>query len=91
MQKLLPKAEGKGRVAAFEVMVANQEIRELIREGKTRDMQEIMQKNTNGMQTMDQALAELVKKKVINKEEALIRSIYPERLEGLLKGNRSKV
>jgi len=90
-QKLLPKAGGKGRVAAFEVMVANQEIRELIREGKMSDMLEIMKLDTSGMQTMEQALAELVKKKVIKKEEALIRSSCPERLEGLLKGNKSKV
>lgn len=90
-QKLLPRAEGKGRVAAFEVMVANREIRNLIREGKTSNIPEVMQLNTDGMQTMEQALAELVKKKVIKREEAMISSIYLERLEELLQGNKSKV
>ena len=90
-QKLLPRAEGKGRVAAFEVMVANREIRDLISEGKTSDIPEVMQLNTDGMQTMEQALAELVKNKVINEEEVIIRSIYPERLKELLRGDKSKV
>ncbi len=63
-QRLLPRTEGKGRVAAFEVMIANREIRDLIREGKTSDIPEVMQFNTDGMQTMEQALAEMVKKKV---------------------------
>jgi len=90
-QKLLPRAEGKGRVAAFEVMVASREIKNLIREGKTNDIIEVMQLHANGMQTMEQALVELVKKKVIKKEEAIIRSIYPERLEELLKGSKSEV
>jgi twitching motility protein PilT len=90
-QKLLPRAEGKGRVAAFEVMLASQEIRELIRDGKTRDIPEVIHLNTDGMKTMEQALAGLVKKKLVKKEEAIIRSLYPERLEEMLRGNRSKV
>ena len=69
-QKLVLRAEGKGRVAAFEVMINNREIRNLIREGKTGEMTGVMQLNTNDMQTMEQALAELVKNNVIKKEEA---------------------
>jgi twitching motility protein PilT len=90
-QKLLPRAEGRGRVAAFEIMVANRAIRDLICEGRTGDITEVMQLSTDGMQTMEQALAELVENKVINREEAMLRSIYPEKLEELLGGKKSKV
>jgi twitching motility protein PilT len=83
-QRLVLRAEGKGRVAAFEVMINNREIRNLIREGKTSEMAEVMQRDTNGMQTIEQALAELVKNNVIKKEEAIINSTYLEKLEELL-------
>jgi twitching motility protein PilT len=89
-QQLLPRASGKGRVAAFELMVANTEIKKLIREGKTSEITEIMQLNADGMQTMEQALAELVGKKMVNKEEATSMSSRPERLEKLLQPSTSK-
>jgi twitching motility protein PilT len=86
-QKLLPKAEGKGRVAAFEMLVANREIKNLIREGNMGGIPEAMQLNGDGVQTMEQALARLVKKKVIKREEAVLRSNDPDKLEELLKNN----
>lgn len=90
-QKLLTRIEGKGRVAAFEIMVNNQEIKDLIAEGKTKEIREIMERNVAGMQTMEQSLAELVKNKAVDKEEASISSMHPDKLEELLKDKESKV
>jgi twitching motility protein PilT len=91
-QTLLPRASGGGRVAAFEIMIANPEMREFIRDGKTFELSEVMKHNTNhGMQTLEQALAELVKMKIITKDEALMKSSYPERLRELLQGRKSHV
>lgn len=66
-QQILPKADGTGRVAAFEIMVANAAIRNLIREGKTHQIQNVIQTGANqGMQTMDASLLELYKKRIID-------------------------
>lgn len=66
-QQILPKADGSGRVAAFEVMIANPAIRNLIREGKTHQMQTVIQTGmSQGMQTMDASLIELFKKRIID-------------------------
>ena len=66
-QQILPKADGTGRVAAFEVMVANPAIRNLIREGKTHQIQNVIQTGSNqGMQTMDASLIELYRKRLID-------------------------
>ncbi len=56
-QRLLPKVDGSGRVAIVEVMIANNAIRNLIREGKTHQMMSSIQTGTDlGMQTMERAL-----------------------------------
>ena len=66
-QQILPKADGNGRVAAFETMIANNAIRNLIREGKTHQMQTVIQTGSNlGMQTMDASLIELFRNRVID-------------------------
>jgi twitching motility protein PilT len=84
-QTLLPKAMGKGRVAAFEVMVANTAVRNLIRDGKTYELNNVMQLNaTDGMQTLDQHLAILVRSRVVTAEEALTHSSHPDRLQKLI-------
>lgn len=67
-QQLLPKADGSGRVVALETMVINPAIRNLIREGKTHQMQNIIMTNRAlGMQTMDTSLMELYRKRQIDK------------------------
>lgn len=59
-QQLIPKTEGKGRVAAIEVMLSNGAIRNHIRESKSFQIQTVMQTNRkNGMITMDDALYDL--------------------------------
>ena len=66
-QQILPKADGSGRVVAFEIMVANSAIRNLIREGKTHQMQTVIQTGSNqGMITMDASLIDLYKKRLID-------------------------
>ncbi|SFH47606.1 twitching motility protein PilT [Tindallia magadiensis] len=68
-QQIMPKKEGSGRVAAFEIMTATPAIRNLVREGKTHQIQTSVQTGSKyGMITMDDALINLVKKGVISKE-----------------------
>ena len=75
-QQLLPKAMDKGRIAAFEVLVATPAIRNLIREDKIHQIDTAIQ--TGGklqMQTMDSALINLYKRGLITKEIALTQSV----------------
>lgn len=68
-QQLVPTADGRGRVAAFEVMLANHAVRNLIREGKSHQLMSIMQTNRrSGMVTMDEALTELYLEGKIDQE-----------------------
>ena len=78
-QTLVPKPDGTGRVAAMEVMIATDAIRNLIREARTAQMWSIMQTGAQyGMQTIDQALMQLYHNRVIALEEALSRCREPE-------------
>lgn len=71
-QQLIPMAGGKGRKAAFEIMLATPAVRNLIRESKTHQLPSIMQTNKrSGMQTMDDAIYELYIQRFIDKEHAL--------------------
>lgn len=73
-QQLIPTSDGQGRVAALEVMIVNPAIRNLIRENKTYQIQNIIQTNSKqGMQTMDQDLTRLAKQGEITAESALSR------------------
>lgn len=74
-QQLLPTSDGKGRVAAFEVMHANVAIKNNIREGKSYQIPTVMQTNKKiGMQTMDDCLYDLYVDGIITREDALIFS-----------------
>jgi twitching motility protein PilT len=84
-QTLLPLATGKGRIAAFEIMTGNSAVKNLVREGKTFELHSVMQlSSAEGMQTLDQALANLVKKKIVTLEEAKMKSSHPDRIKKLL-------
>jgi twitching motility protein PilT len=84
-QQLLPKADGSGRVAAHEVMVTNTAIKNLIREGKTHQIQNLIQTGSKfGMKTMDFALSELHTKGIIKKEVAIDHSVDREMFERYL-------
>lgn len=69
-QRLIKRKNGEGRVAAFEVMVNNTAIANLIRENKIFQITQAMQTGKNqGMMTMDESVKELVAKGVIDREE----------------------
>jgi twitching motility protein PilT len=78
-QQLCRTADGKGRVVTAEVLVATPAIRNLIREGKTHQIYSAMQAGAKfGMQTMDQHLAELVKRGRITYETGVEKCHHVE-------------
>jgi twitching motility protein PilT len=84
-QTLLPTSDGNGRVAALEILFPDDAVRNLIRQAKIEQVYSIMQTNTaRGMQTMEQALADLALRRVVNVDEAITRSSRPDQLIGIL-------
>jgi twitching motility protein PilT len=84
-QALLPTADGQGRAAAIEILLPDDAVRNLIRQAKLEQIYSVMQTNTSrGMQTMEQALADLVSRGVVDRELALARSSKAEQLDALL-------
>jgi len=84
-QQLLKTADGKGRTAAFEIMLGTPAIGNLIREGKTFQIPSIIQTaKKDGMQLMDQHLLDLLKTKQINPEEAYRCAIDKKQFEQYL-------
>ncbi|MDI3290582.1 type IV pilus twitching motility protein PilT [Polyangium sp. 15x6] len=78
-QQLLKTADGKGRVAAHEILVGSSALAAMIREGKTFQIPNIMQAGqAQGMQTMDMALERLMQKGTISPEVALEKAIDKE-------------
>ena len=76
-QMLLPRIGG-GRIAAFEILLATQLIRRFIREGKIADiLTNLEQGAQEGKQSMDQALADLIKRGLVAKDDALMNSSHP--------------
>ena len=87
-QALLPTADGQGRVPALEILLPDDAVRNLIRQGKVEQIYSVMQTNTGrGMQTMEQSLAELIQRRVVDFELGLSRSSRPAQLIGLLERN----
>ena len=84
-QALIPTADGLGRVPALEVLLPDDAVRNLIRQGKVEQVYSVMQTNTSrGMQTMEQSLADLIQRGVITFEAGLARSSRPAQLIGVL-------
>lgn len=78
-QQLLPKADGKGRVAAHEIMIATPAIRNLIREDKIHQIDTAIQTGSKyRMQTMDSSLIDLYNRGLIKKEVAITQAINQE-------------
>ncbi len=91
-QTLVPRADGSGRVAAFEVMLGTDSIRNLIRENKVYQIPTYIHTGTQQqMQTMEQALHKLLAAGVITREAALAHSNSPEELLILLGDARRKL
>jgi len=78
-QRLVPRADGKGRIPAVEIMIANPAVRNLIREGKTHLLPNTIATATEeGMISLDRALAELVQKGTVKYEDAELFSSDPK-------------
>lgn len=81
-QQLIPRADGKGRVAAFEIMHGNHAVRNLIREGKAHQLASVMQTNRKlGMITMDEAIQQLYNEGKIDRENAVRFALDPDNME----------
>lgn len=86
-QTLIPRLDGKGRVSAVEVLVATPAVRNLIREGKTPQINTVIQSGLkHGMQTMDNSLKDLYARGIISYEEARKRAIDQENFRKLVQG-----
>jgi len=82
-QSLLPSKDGKGRVAALEVLVGVPALRNLIREDKTVQILSVIQTGAqHGMQSLDQSLRELVMQGRLSREDAMRKSSNPKLFEG---------
>ena len=79
VSQTLLKKEGGGRVAAHEIMVGTPAIRNLIREDKVAQMYSAIQSGgKEGMQTLDQCLTELLRKKLISRQAAKMKARFPD-------------
>ena len=82
-QTLCKKKDGSGRVAAHEIMIGTPAIRNLIRENKIAQMYSMIQTSQSyGMQTLDQNLADLVKRNIISAAEARSKAKIPDNFPG---------
>jgi twitching motility protein PilT len=80
-QRLLPR-KGGGLVAAFEILTASHAIRNLVREGKTRQIRNVISTSRGeGMQTLEHGLSDLVKQGAITPEDALAAALVPGEVE----------
>jgi twitching motility protein PilT len=79
-QQLLP-AVGGGRVAAFEVLVANSAVRALIKEGKSNQIRNVLQTSMrDGSQTLERSLTQLVKTGLVTDHDARGRSLHAQEI-----------
>ena len=82
-QSLLKTKDGKGRIAAHEIMIGTPAIRNLIREGKVAQMYSAIQTGTQfGMQTLDQNLSDLVRRNMISAVSARYAAKSPDNFPG---------
>jgi twitching motility protein PilT len=80
-QRLLPRQSG-GLIAAYEVLLANHAVRNLVREGKTLQLRNVITTHQKeGMQTLEMALSRLVAEGTVDYEDALGVSLHPKEVE----------
>ena len=92
-QRLLPRQEGKGRVAAVEIMLNSPLIADLIFKGEVAEIKEIMKRSReHGMQTFDQALFDLYESRAVTYEDAIRNadSVNDLRLQIKLNSQRAR-
>ena len=86
-QRLVRRSDGTGMVAAIEILINTPNMSQTIAEGRTRDLEKIMDNDTYyKMQTFNQALLDLVRMGVITEEQALVTSSSPDDLKLGLRG-----
>ncbi|MEK7452613.1 MAG: type IV pilus twitching motility protein PilT [Patescibacteria group bacterium] len=84
-KRLIPRIDG-GRVAAFELLIANSAVRNLIREGKTHQIDLVIETSADiGMVSLNKSLSYLVKSGIITMENAEMHSLNPVELRMLIK------
>ncbi len=85
-QQLIPNSGRPGRSAALELMIPTIAIRNLIREDKAHQIYGVMQsgQGTSGMQTMNQAIVELIKRGNLTKADGMAYSLMPEELQKMI-------
>ncbi len=82
-QRLVPRIGG-GRVAAYEVLMSTSAVSNLIREGKTRQIRNMLATGQkDGSMVMEQSLAALIQAGVISYEDAVAASVHPDEIAGL--------
>ncbi|HLZ14398.1 MAG TPA: type IV pilus twitching motility protein PilT [Candidatus Saccharimonadales bacterium] len=85
-QRLIPQIGG-GRIAAAEILVATPAVRNIIREGKTHQLEAVIQTGSEfGMQSMDKTLVGLVHNGTISYDDARMVAVDPEELDRLMRG-----
>lgn len=88
-QRLVPRAEERGRIAAMEIMLVTPRVQSLIRRGELDSIRQAIEEGTNeGLQTFDQALLDLFQRKAIAQEDALRFADSPNNLRLRMKGIR---
>jgi twitching motility protein PilU len=86
-QRLVPRADGQGRVAALEILLATPRIKDIIRRGDLPSIKDAIAAGTQeGMQTFDQALYQLWKDGIITEEAALAFAESPGDLRLKMRG-----
>src|SRR4051812_3739841 len=84
-QTLMPTADGRGRAPGLEILLPDDAVRNLIRQGKVEQIYSVMQTSTSrGMQTMEQSLADLVMRRIVSMDTALGATSRREQLIGVL-------
>jgi twitching motility protein PilT len=91
-QTLVPRASGKGRIAAVEIMLANDAVKNLVREGKIYQLHNVIVTNhEHGMISMDEALVALYKKGVIKYDTVMHYCTNGKEIENIMGSSKSKV
>jgi twitching motility protein PilT len=77
-QRLIPK-DGGGRVAAFEVLVATYAVRNIVRDGRTNQLRNVIATGSqDGMQTLEASLSNLVAQNLVTHEQAITHTLHPK-------------
>jgi len=90
-QRLLPRADGKGRCLATETMVVNDAIKSTMRDRRYEQLLGLIEiGHKDGMNTIDESLAHLVREELITPETALRNARYPDRIQNAVKQGGKK-